>query len=285
MEIFEDPKAMQTYAKKMKINGKTIGLVPTMGALHDGHFSLVRESIKTCDITIASIYVNPTQFGENEDLDKYPSTLEQDKEMLIKLGVDALFLPTNKVIYPDGYNTWIEVKGITNKLCGASRPVHFRGVTTIVSKLFNMCLPDYAFFGQKDFQQCMVIKRMVKDLNFPIKIVVCPIIREKDGLAMSSRNKYLSEKERKNALILKQTMDLAEELIAGGETSIKHVKQEMKKKIKTVKEAKIDYLEIINPENLESSDKLLKENVIALAVFIGKTRLIDNKIVKAPVAK
>mgnify|MGYP001554714250 CR=1 FL=1 len=278
MKVFETVKEMQKYAIKQKSKGKSIGFVPTMGALHDGHFSLVKAGVKKCDITFASIFVNPTQFAPGEDLDKYPRTLEQDKKKLKKLGVNALFLPSNEIMYEPGYNTWVEITGLTAKLCGKSRPSHFKGVTTVVSKLFNICLPDYAFFGQKDYQQCVVIKRMIRDLNFPVKIKVCPIVREKDGLAMSSRNKYLNEEQREQALVLYKSLNRAKEIINSGEKQVKKIISEMKSIIKTASGAKIDYMEIIDAHTLEAVTTVERDVAIALAVYIGKTRLIDNII-------
>lgn len=279
MKIIESPQKLQQFAQKQKKSGKTIGLVPTMGALHQGHFSLIKKSVKKCDVTIASIFVNPTQFGANEDLGKYPRTLEEDIKGLKANGADALFLPSNENMYPEGYNTWVEVKELTEGLCGKSRPTHFRGVTTVVSKLFNVCLCDMAFFGQKDYQQAMVIKRMTEDLNFPVKIVVCPIVREKDGLAMSSRNKYLTGELRTDALVLSIALKEAKTLIKNGETNVASIKAVMEKCITTAKSAKIDYIEIIHPETLQNIDTISGDCVIALAVYIGTTRLIDNEII------
>ncbi len=280
MKVYKNIIDIKKYVLKQKKKGKTIGLVPTMGALHQGHFSLVKKSVKKCDITITSIFVNPTQFGENEDLDKYPQTLEQDIKNLKKLDVDVLFLPNNEIMYPNGYNTWVEVKELTNKLCGKSRPVHFRGVTTVVSKLFNICQPDKAYFGQKDYQQSVVIKRMVKDLNFPVKIKVCPIVREKDGLALSSRNKYLSPTERQDALVLNKSLKKAAEIIKTGEVNVKKITDEIKSIIKTVPCSKIDYIEIVDAHTLETVKLIENHVVITLAVNIGRTRLIDNAIIK-----
>lgn len=279
MKIFKKPEKLQEYIIKEKKTEKTIGLVPTMGALHHGHFSLVKKSVEQCDITITSIFVNPTQFSPNEDLDKYPKTLEQDKENLIKLGVDILFLPDNNTMYEHGFNTWVEVKGITEKLCGMSRPSHFRGVTTVVSKLFNICLPDIAYFGQKDYQQSVVIKRMARDLNFPVKIQVCGIIREEDGLAMSSRNKYLTDKQRKQALVLNKSLQKAQEMIKKGEKSVNKITNEIKSIIKTAPESDIDYIEIADADTLETVNLIENDIVIALAVNIGTTRLIDNALI------
>lgn len=280
MKIITDIEQMQKYSIDKKRKNKVIGFVPTMGALHDGHFSLVKASLKKCDITIVSIYINPAQFGPNEDLANYPRTLEEDKKALIKLGVDVLFLPSDEIMYPSDYKTWVIVEKLTEKLCGKSRPVHFKGVTTVVTKLFNIVQCDYAFFGQKDYQQSVVIKQMVKDLNLPVNIIVCPIIREADGLAMSSRNKYLDNELRKQALVLNQALIEAQKLIKNGEKDSKNLIYAMEKILKTSKNAKIDYIEIIDPVTLDTLNSINNDCVIALAVYIGNTRLIDNCIIK-----
>jgi len=279
MKIIASPEKLQKLIIAEKLKGKKVGLIPTMGALHEGHFSLVKQSLKKCSCTIVSIFVNPTQFGQNEDLDNYPNTLVEDKKHLKALDCDILFLPFVKDMYSKGYNTWVEIKGITEKLCGKSRPVHFRGVTTVVSKLFNICLPDIAFFGQKDYQQCIVIEKMTQELNFPVKIQICPTVRETDGLAMSSRNKYLTGEFRSEALVLRKALLEAKSLINQNERNTKNIVKAMQKIINTAKSSRIDYIEIIDPLTLESVDEIAGKVVIALAVHIGPARLIDNEII------
>lgn len=281
MRVIERASEMQTLSLNYKKEGKVIGLVPTMGYLHEGHMALVRKARAMCDLVIVSIFVNPIQFGRGEDFDIYPRDLERDLKLLLEEEVDFVFHPSVGEMYPEGYSTYVEVEGeITSKMCGASRPGHFKGVTTVVSKLFNICLPDYAFFGQKDAQQVTIIEKMVRELNFPIKIVRVPIIREEDGLAMSSRNVYLNEKERQDALVLYKALKHAESLIAAGERNVSLIKQEMEKMIKTVPYAVIDYIEIARADDLSSIEKVEGRVLLALAVKIGKTRLIDNLLVE-----
>ncbi len=261
----------------MRKEGKKIGFVPTMGYLHQGHLSLIQASAKENDITVLSIYVNPTQFGPGEDLDQYPSDLENDKKLAEEAGADVIFIPDHHIMYKDNHATYVQVNGLTNQLCGYSRPTHFQGVTTIVTKLFNIVQPDHAYFGQKDAQQAIVIKRMVKDLNMPINIVVCPIVREADGLAMSSRNTYLSTEEREQAPILYQSLQKAKALIDSGERSSETVKAMIRQMIhgkSTTTE--IDYVSIVSADTLEDIETLEDKILLALAVKVGKTRLIDN---------
>ncbi|MGB9620899.1 MAG: pantoate--beta-alanine ligase [Brevinematia bacterium] len=280
MEIVESPELLQQKMIEIKRKGKKIGFVPTMGALHEGHLSLVRQCKKDNDITVVSIFVNPTQFGPNEDYSRYPRTFERDKELLEKEGVDYIFHPAVSEMYPQDYETYIILEKLPNHLCGLSRPGHFRGVATVVAKLFNIVQPDVAYFGQKDYQQAQIIKKMVRDLNFPIEIVVMPIVREEDGLAMSSRNTYLSQEERKNAIVLYRSLQKAKEMILSGEKSIVKIKEEMKKIIESVP-SKIDYIEIVDPLTLESLERIPNQGnvVVAVAVFIGNARLIDNEII------
>ncbi|QGU00508.1 Pantoate--beta-alanine ligase [Candidatus Syntrophocurvum alkaliphilum] len=284
MEIIKTIKQMQSYSREQQRLGKTIGLVPTMGYLHEGHIELVKAARKENDIVIVSIFVNPIQFGVGEDFDIYPRDLKRDSQLLEKENVDVIFNPEGEEMYPAGYNTFVEVSGeITTKLCGASRPGHFRGVTTVVSKLFNTCLPDKAYFGQKDAQQVMVIEKMVKELNFPLTIVRVPIIREKDGLAMSSRNTYLSDELRKEALLLNQSLIKGKQAIENGEKDVEKVKKLIQDYIKTSPNANIDYVEILSGEDLSDLSDLseLKGKIlIALAVKFGNTRLIDNQLVE-----
>lgn len=280
MKIINSPKEIQKYCNFLRIEGKTIGFVPTMGALHEGHLSLMRQARAENDVVIASIFVNPTQFGPNEDYSAYPRDLEGDSKLASGVGVDIIFAPSARDMYPYGYSTFVDVEEITDKMCGASRPGHFQGVTTVVSKLFNLIHPHKAYFGQKDAQQCAVIKRMTVDLNFDIEIVIMPTIREKDGLAMSSRNKYLNPEERKSALVLINSLLLAENLIKSGEINASTIYQEMMSLINNEPSAKIDYISIVDSETLEAREMIKGSILIALAVYIGKTRLIDNIIIK-----
>ena len=270
-------KDMKEIVKRLKKEGKTVGFVPTMGYLHEGHVSLIRCSKKDNDITVVSIFVNPIQFGKNEDLDRYPRDLERDIEICKKEGVDYVFHPSVGEMYPEGFSTYVQVEGITERLCGAFRPVHFRGVTTVVTKLFNIVQPDRAYFGEKDYQQLKVIQRMVKDLNMDVEVIGCPIIREEDGLALSSRNKYLTSEERKSALSISKALFKAKQMFENGEKDPVKIVDEMKKIISSqplVKE--IQYIEIVDPETLTPKKRLEKGDVIAVAVFVGNTRLIDN---------
>lgn len=260
--------------------GKTIGFVPTMGYLHEGHLSLMRVAQKNSDVLVVSIFVNPIQFGPQEDFKKYPRNLRRDKKLLKDLECNYLFYPQMKDVYTQGYETCVEVGKPTKVLEGGFRPGHFKGVTTIVAKLFNIVQPDIAVFGQKDFQQAVVIQRMVKDLNFPVKIVVAPTIREKSGLALSSRNEYLSNEQKKQALALFQSLNLAKKLIKAGERDSKKIKDKMRKLILKQPEARIDYISINDSETLEFLKKIKGDIVISSAVKIGNTRLIDNIIIK-----
>lgn len=280
MEIVRRTHIMQQIAINLKKKGNKIGFVPTMGALHFGHLSLVRRANQISHNTIVSIFVNPLQFGANEDFDKYPRDLTKDAEALKELNVDYIFAPEINGIYPEGFSTEIINSTLGNILCGKSRPGHFKGVLTIVAKLFNIIQPDFAIFGQKDYQQLILIKRMVQDLNFPVEIVSCPIVRESDGLAMSSRNSYLSPEERKAATILYKSLQLAEEMVENGETNLELIKKEVSKMISSQPLAKIDYVETVHPHTLEAVSSLKGEAVLLLAVYIGQTRLIDNVILK-----
>lgn len=254
---------------------KTVGFIPTMGALHRGHLSLVEKAKEENEILVVSIYVNPSQFSPNEDLSNYPRTLERDIKLLEKLDVDYVFFPSDREMYPDGYLTWIEVNEITEILCGKSRPSHFKGVTTIVTKLLNLVNPTSIYMGEKDFQQLTIIKKMVKDLNMPFNVVGCPLIRENDGLALSSRNKYLSSGEREDALSLYRSLKKAKELYHNGTLEISVIKKEMNRIISEAN-GMIEYIEFINPQNFHKVDKLNAGIRILLAVKIGHTRLIDN---------
>ncbi|MDK2917824.1 MAG: pantoate--beta-alanine ligase [Candidatus Petromonas sp.] len=272
-KVIEVRKEIKTASK----NAKTIGLVPTMGFLHDGHLSLIKRAREENDLVVVSIFVNPTQFGPGEDLESYPRNLERDSSLAESAGADIIFAPSVEEIYPNGYNTYVEVEGeMTKKLCGASRPGHFKGVATVVSKLFNIIAPDRAYFGQKDAQQVAVIEQIVRDLNFDIEIVSCPIVREKDGLAMSSRNIYLNEDERKDAVILSQSLFEAEKMIKNGERDPLKLKEFIIKNINTKPNVEIDYVEIVNSKTLEDVKEIKGDVLIALAVKIGRARLIDN---------
>jgi len=278
IEIISSLKDFQNYCKSNRLAGKTIGLVPTMGFLHEGHLSLMRQSRADNDISVISIFVNPTQFGPAEDYDAYPRDLDRDSRMASEAGVDVIFAPSARDMYPEGYATYVNIERITEKMCGTSRPGHFRGVTTVVSKLFNLAQPHRAYFGQKDAQQAIVIKQMARDLNFDIEIIVMPIIREEDGLAMSSRNKYLSPEERKAALVLRKSLLMAEGLFKSGVTEAAIIYNRIKDMIDFEPLAKIDYISIVDADTLDDVGKLRQNTLIALAVFIGKTRLIDNII-------
>jgi len=256
-----------------------VGLVPTMGYLHEGHLTLVRHSKAENTSTVVSIFVNPTQFGPNEDLGKYPRAPEIDLTMLEKLATDVVFMPTPEVIYPPRFNTWVTVEKVTERLEGAVRPGHFRGVATVVNKLFNIVQPDKVYFGQKDAQQCVVVKKMVTDLNMPLEIVIVPTVREPDGLAMSSRNVYLSKEERRSAIVLPQSLKLAEDMIAKGEKNAEHIRGEMRAIIEREPKVVIDYVSIADGNTLDELDGVKPGAVISLAVRFGRTRLLDNMVV------
>ncbi len=269
---------MKAAVGDAKAEGRAIGFVPTMGYLHDGHFSLVEESLKKADMTVVSIFVNPLQFGPQEDFQRYPRDPARDEMLLEKRGTDILFQPDDVEMYPEGYRTTVEVSGLQDKLCGRSRPGHFKGVTTVVLKLFHIVRPDCAFFGQKDAQQAIIIRRMAEDLNLDVKIEVLPIVREPDGLAMSSRNAYLSPEERRAARVLFRSLEEARRMFAGGQRAAGPVREQMLRLIESEPLAKVDYAEIINPQTLDPVDKIEKDVLVAVAVFIGRTRLIDNTI-------
>lgn len=270
---------MAKFSSVNKLRGKTVGLVPTMGALHHGHLSLIYRAAKENDIVVVSIFVNPTQFGPKEDFKKYPRNLKRDVELCRKSGVNIVFAPYAKSMYGNDHNTYVNVYNLSDVLCGKSRPGHFKGVATVVTKLFNIVQPNNAYFGQKDAQQSVIIKKIVEDLNMPLKIKVIPTIREKDGLAMSSRNVYLSPKERKDALVLVQALRMAKLLINKGIIDSNRVIREMKAVVLNKDSVKIDYIAIVNVKNLQPIKKITKGSLIALAVHIGKTRLIDNIII------
>ena len=277
--VVKTVEEVRTYVKSAKREGKTVGFVPTMGFLHEGHKSLIVRAAKENDFVVVSDFVNPTQFGPNEDFEAYPRDIEKDAELCESAGADVIFNPEASEMYDNALTT-VTVDKITKVLCGASRPGHFAGVATVVSKLFNIVAPDRAYFGEKDAQQLMVIKKMVKDLNFDIEIIGCPIIREEDGLAKSSRNTYLNTEERRAALCLSRSLNLGKELIASGETSAEVVKSAIKAEIEKEPLSRIDYVEIVDLDTLESAERTDTGILTAIAVYIGKTILIDNFIIE-----
>jgi len=277
MKIVNSAEEMQGLSESYRLKGKKIGFVPTMGYLHEGHLSLVRQAKKDNDVVFVSIFVNPLQFAPNEDYESYPRDIERDEKLLREEGVDILFYPSVEDMYPDGFQTYVEVQKLTRVLEGKSRPTHFKGVTTVVLKLFNITKPHRAYFGKKDAQQLIVIKRMVRDLNLDVEIVGMPIVREEDGLAMSSRNKYLNREEREQAVCLYRALKRAEELIGSGVLDADRVKKEMESVIKGFPLAKIDYISINRISDLEELKTVeIGDTLVSLAVRIGKTRLIDN---------
>jgi len=276
MRIIRSLKEMIGFSKNKRLKAKTIGFVPTMGALHQGHLSLIRRARQENDIVVVSIFVNPTQFGPREDFKKYPRNLKQDSSLCRKDGVDIIFYPDRKAMYPADYRTFVSVEGLGDVLCGGTRPGHFKGVATAVTKLFNIVNPDIAYFGQKDAQQAIIIQRMVNDLNMPFKIKVMRTIREKDGLAASSRNIYLNEKERKTATALYEALKKARDLISKGSQNAQGIIRQIKSIIKERGIARIDYISIVDLDNLEPIKKINSNCLIALAAWVGGTRLIDN---------
>jgi pantoate--beta-alanine ligase len=279
MEVIESISKMKNLAKEWKRQGLSIGFVPTMGYLHEGHLALVRRARELSDRVVVSIFVNPIQFAPGEDYQRYPRDLERDKALLEKEGVDVLFSPKVEEMYPPGFQTYVEVKELSSGLCGRYRAGHFVGVATVVLKLFNIVQPDIAVFGEKDYQQLKVIQRMVQDLNLDVKIIPHPTVREEDGLAMSSRNTYLSPEERKSAIALYKALNLAEELINQGERRVATLKEKLKEFIESYPYTKVQYIEFVHPETLKEVERVDEPTLLALAVFVGKARLIDNKII------
>ncbi|MDI1471176.1 MAG: pantoate--beta-alanine ligase [Thermodesulfovibrio sp.] len=279
MEIIRVPKMMREITKNLKIKSKTIGFVPTMGALHEGHLSLIKRAKEENDITVVSIFVNPIQFAPGEDYEKYPRDIDKDCEKLKNIEIDYLFLPDVNSLYPNGYSTYINVENLSDKLCGKFRPGHFRGVATIVCKLFNIVNPNRAYFGQKDYQQTLIIKKMVEDLNIDVEIIVCPTIRDQDGLAMSSRNSYLNEIERKSATVIYKCLKEGEKLLKAkiNPLEVSERIQNLLKKEPLIKE--IQYAGVFDPFTLNELKELKDVCLIAIAVKIGDTRLIDNLLV------
>jgi pantoate--beta-alanine ligase len=276
MKICQTIEEMRAACRAALGGGKRLGFVPTMGALHPGHLSLVRAATSSCDVVAASIFVNPTQFGPNEDLAKYPRNFERDRDLLEKEGVDLLFAPSVEEMYPAGAVTWVTVQGLSDKLDGRSRPGHFSGVTTVVAKLFHIVEPDAAFFGQKDAAQVAIVRRMVRDLNLPVEIVACPIIREADGLAMSSRNAYLDPQQRRQALVLHRALMQVKKSWEAKERDPARLAAVGRNEVATEKTVRLDYFEIVNPDTLDSLPQVSGRALVAVAAFVGATRLIDN---------
>jgi pantoate--beta-alanine ligase len=279
MQIIRSPAEMQATARALRRGGKCIGLVPTMGALHEGHLSLIRLARKHADIVVVSIFVNPTQFGPNEDLSKYPRHFERDEALCRAAGADIIFHPAAADMYPADHSVFVVEESLSHGLCGAARPGHFRGVCTVVAKLFHIVLPDVAVFGEKDGQQLRIIERMVRDLDFSVRIVRGPTVRDADGLAMSSRNVFLSPEERRQAPCLRSALDRAEALHRSGERDAKKIRDALCGVIAKAPLARIDYVEIVDDATLEPVRKLDRACMIALAVFVGETRLIDNTVI------
>lgn len=280
MDVIETIREMQKRSEVLRLAGQRIAFVPTMGFLHEGHLELMRHGRQDADTLIISIFVNPTQFGPNEDLEAYPRDMEGDLSKAKEVGVDIVFIPSVEEMYPKGYQTKVAVEKVTRYLCGLSRPAHFDGVVTVVFKLFNIIRPHIAIFGQKDYQQLTVIRRMVMDLNMDISIIGIPIVREPDGLAMSSRNTYLNPRERQSALCLKKSLDLADKMVRGGERDIRRIKEAIKELIYGHPYTTIDYINLCDPISLEDIEAIDGEILLALAVKVGKTRLIDNCLIK-----
>lgn len=280
MKIAVTINEVRNQVKEWKSQGLTVGLVPTMGYLHEGHGSLIKTSVQQCDKTVVCVFLNPTQFAPNEDLQSYPRDFERDKKLCEEMGADLVFHPSVEEMYGENNATFVEIlSDMPKQLCGKTRPIHFRGVCTVVSKLFNIVTPDKAFFGEKDAQQLAIIRKMVKDMSYGIEIVGCPIIREADGLAKSSRNTYLNEEERKEALCLYKAVTLGKQLVAKGETNSRNVIDKMKEVINKEPLAKIDYVEIVDGITMLPVENISSGDLVAMAVYIGKTRLIDNFIV------
>lgn len=279
MKIVGDPQKLTRIIKQISRKGKSVGFVPTMGALHLGHLSLIKQAVKDNDIVVVSIFVNPEQFSPKEDLKQYPRPLKKDLKLCRKSGVDLVFLPNEKVMYPRGFSIFVDVGELGNKLCGISRPGHFRGVATVVAKLLNIVTPDMLYLGQKDAQQAIIVKRMIEDLNFPVKVKIMPTVRQEDGLALSSRNIYLNNEQRKQAPVLSKALALAKSLIACGQRDTARIFSRMRQLIEKKKQAKIDYIAIVDLEKLNNIKRIDRNCLISLAVKFGKTRLIDNTLI------
>jgi len=281
MKVARTIESVRRLVKATQSAGKKIGFVPTMGALHKGHISLIEAARKDCDFIVVSIFVNPTQFGPGEDFAKYPRPIEADLKMCRKAGVDVVFAPTPREMYPAENLTWVDVEKLSEPLCGKFRPSHFRGVATVCAKLFNIVTPDIAYFGQKDAQQAIVIKRMVADLNMPLKIIVCPTVREKDGLAMSSRNQYLTAQQKKDAAYIYKSLRKCRQMIKQGVRDTKKIKTQMRRILKHIPSADIQYISIVDAETLRNIDRVAGKVLAVVAVKIGPTRLIDNILIEA----
>ena len=283
MDVAETIGSVRSFVEVARQKGRRVGLVPTMGALHAGHISLIETATKECDFVVVSIFVNPTQFGPGEDLENYPRPFEADLEVCRKAGIDVVFAPEPEQMYPVKNLTWVTVEKLTSGLCGRGRPTHFRGVTTVCTKLFNIIEPDVAYFGQKDAQQAIVIKRMVADLNMPLEIVICPTVREASGLAVSSRNQYLSNQQKADATCIYRSLQRCRQMIEEGETDARQIIAEMEQIIQRVPTAQIEYVSIVDVETLEEVDHISGGILAATAVCIGPARLIDNIIVDASI--
>jgi pantoate--beta-alanine ligase len=280
MKICASISEARSACRDARANHRRVGLVPTMGALHEGHLSLVRAARAQCDVVAVSIFVNPTQFGPAEDLSKYPRQFERDCRLLEQEGVDILFAPSIEEMYPQGAISWVVVEGLSEKLDGRSRPGHFRGVTTVVAKLFHVIEPDAAYFGQKDAAQLAVIRRMVRDLDFPVEIVACPIVREADGLAMSSRNAYLNREERQRALVLQRSLQETQRQFQAGERSAARLISAAKEVFLSEPQVRLDYFEVVDPEMLDPVEHISGRTLVAVAAFVETTRLIDNVVLE-----
>ena len=280
MHIIHRVSEMQAWSESQRQAGKTVAFVPTMGFLHEGHLSLVREAKRCCDVVVVSIFVNPLQFNQQSDFAAYPRNDEQDRHFLTQLGTDVLFNPDGSEMYPEGFQAAVEIGTVSQPLCGASRPGHFRGVTTVVAKLFNMVKPHLALFGEKDFQQCVVIKRMVKDLNFDLEILAMPTIREPDGLAMSSRNARLSPAERQTSLCVSRALNKAAELVSQGERQAVPVLQAVQEIISSEEGIRLDYASLCDPDTLEEVTEVTQPTLLAIAAWVGDVRLIDNRVIR-----
>ena len=279
MQVIRSLTRLRVQVRRYKEKGETIGFVPTMGALHKGHRSLVRRARRECGRVVVSIFVNPLQFGPTEDFSRYPRDLRADQKLLQKEKVDLLFFPSAKSMYPDLFSTSVDVSKVTDSLCGRLRPGHFKGVATVCAKLFNLVSPDVVYFGQKDYQQTRVIKRILEDLHFDIRLKILPTVRERDGLAMSSRNRYLSPRERERALSLSQALSVGKKMILGGERDAAKVLSKMKKVLHR-RGIRVEYVSAVDPETLEEKSRIRGGVVLAIAAWVGKTRLIDNSVVR-----
>lgn len=279
MEIIPHIRDMQSWSEARRLEGKKIAFVPTMGFLHEGHLSLVREGKKRGDVVVVSIFVNPIQFNQQADFDKYPKSFEQDRKMLEEIGADALFCPEASAMYPEGFQTSIEVEKVSQPLCGAFRPGHFRGVATVVAKLFNIVKPHCALFGEKDFQQCVVIQRMVKDLSFDLEIIPMPTVRESDGLAMSSRNARLSPEEWQKSLCISSALNAAADMVTRGERHADAILRTVREMIDRQGGIRIEYASLCHPESLEEIREISGPTLLAIAVWVGEVRLIDNRVI------